>query len=48
MAGIPAGLAGGMIVAVILLVCDLVTPGRSPKLLEIGTFLLFSGSSCWP
>jgi len=39
--GIPAGLAGGAATAAVLLVRDLVTPGRGPKLLEIGTFLLF-------
>ena len=39
--GIPAGLGAGAIAAALLLVHDLVMPGRSPKLLEIGTFLLF-------
>lgn len=41
--GIPAGLAAGALTSVALLVRDLLTPGRSPKLLEIGTFLLFGG-----
>ncbi|MEJ0002987.1 MAG: hypothetical protein WDN30_04490 [Pararobbsia sp.] len=39
--GIPAGLAAGAIVAAVLLVRDLATPGRHVKLLEIGTVLLF-------
>ncbi|HEY1858158.1 hypothetical protein [Acidocella sp.] len=37
------GLFTGVIVSVILLVRDWVTPGRAPKLLEIGTALLFGG-----
>lgn len=41
--GIPVGLAAGAAVAALLLVRDLLAPGRSPKLLEIGTFLLFGG-----
>lgn len=41
--GIPIGLAAGAAVAAVLLVRDLVMPGRSPKLLEIGTFFLFGG-----
>lgn len=40
---IPAGLAAGTAVAAVLLMRDLVTPGRSPKLLEIATFFLFGG-----
>jgi hypothetical protein len=43
LAGIPAGLASGAILAAILLARDVITPGRSAKLLEIGTFLLFGG-----
>lgn len=43
LAGIPAGLAAGAVAAAALLVRDLITPGRSVKLLEIGTFLLFGG-----
>jgi len=43
LAGIPAGLAAAAIVSAIMLVRDLITPGRSPKLLEIGTCLLFGG-----
>jgi hypothetical protein len=41
--GIPPGLAAGALTATALLVRDLLTAGRSPKLLEIGTFLLFGG-----
>ncbi|MGF7137143.1 hypothetical protein P3T40_008656 [Paraburkholderia sp. EB58] len=41
MVGVPAGLAAGAIVAAVLLVRDLVTPGRRVKVLEIGTALLF-------
>lgn len=40
---VPAGLAAGAVAAAALLVRDLVTPGRSVKLLEAGTFLLFGG-----
>lgn len=39
--GIPAGLGAGAVTAAVLLARDLLAPGRSPKLLEIGTFLLF-------
>jgi hypothetical protein len=39
--GVPAGIAAGAIVAAVLLVRDLVTPGRRVKVLEIGTVLLF-------
>lgn len=39
--GVPAGLAAGAIVAAVLLVRDLATPGRHVKLLETGTVLLF-------
>ena len=41
LAGVPAGLAAGAIVAAALQVRDLLTPGRRIKLLEIGTGLLF-------
>jgi hypothetical protein len=41
--GILAGLAAGAVAAAALLMRDLVTPGRSPKLLEAGTLLLFGG-----
>lgn len=41
--GIPIGLAAGAATSALLLVRDLVTPGRSPKLLELGTFFLFGG-----
>ena len=37
------GLIVGAIVSAALLVRDLATPGRTPKLLEIGTVLLFCG-----
>lgn len=43
MFGIPIGLAAAALVAVALLVRDLLAPGRSPKLLEICTCLLFGG-----
>ncbi len=38
-----AGLLAGAAVSAALLVRDWVTPGRAPKLLEIGTVLLFGG-----
>jgi len=41
LASIPIGLAAGALAAVALLVRNLLTPGRSVKILEIGTFLLF-------
>jgi hypothetical protein len=41
--GIPAGLGAGAATAAVLLIRDLLTPGRHPKLLEIGTILLFGG-----
>jgi hypothetical protein len=37
------GLIAGAVVSAALLVRDLATPGRAPKLLEIGTVLLFCG-----
>jgi hypothetical protein len=37
------GLFAALIVSVALLVRDWVTPGRTPKILEIGTALLFGG-----
>ena len=37
------GLVAGALVSAALLVRDWVTPGRTPKLLEIGTVLLFGG-----
>lgn len=43
LAGIPAGLAAGALVAAGLLMHDLLAPGRSPKILEIGTVCLFGG-----
>jgi len=43
MFGIPIGLAAAALTSAALLVRDLLAPGRSPKLLEIGTCLLFGG-----
>jgi hypothetical protein len=40
---IPAGLAAGAVAAAALLIRDLITPGRSVKLLAIGAFLMFGG-----
>ncbi|MEJ0018085.1 MAG: hypothetical protein WDN25_16250 [Acetobacteraceae bacterium] len=37
------GLIAGAAVSAALLVRDWVTPGRSPKILEIGSFILFGG-----
>jgi hypothetical protein len=37
------GLFAALIVSVALLVRDWITPGRAPKILEIGTALLFGG-----
>jgi hypothetical protein len=37
------GLVGGALVAAALLVRDWIIPGRAPKLIEIGTALLFAG-----
>ncbi len=39
--GSNAGLVAGAIVAAILVLRDRLSPGRSPKILEIGTLLLF-------
>lgn len=47
LAGVPAGLAAGAIVAAVLLVRDLATPGRHAKLLEIGTLLLFGALTAY-
>lgn len=43
LAGIPAGLAAAALVSAGLLIRDLLAPGRSPKILEIGTVCLFGG-----
>jgi hypothetical protein len=43
--GMPAGMAGGALAAAALLARDLLMPGRSLKLLGVGTFLLFGGLS---
>jgi predicted PurR-regulated permease PerM len=42
-AGSEVALVAGGSVSAILLLRDLITPNRSPKILEIGTFLLFCG-----
>ncbi len=41
--GITEGLVAGALASAVLLIRDRMTPGRSPKILEIGTFLLFGG-----
>lgn len=41
--GATAGLIAAALVSAALLVRDWITPGRAPKILEIGTLLLFSG-----
>ncbi len=41
--GSTAGLVAGVIASAVLLIRDRLTPGRSPKILEIGTFVLFGG-----
>ena len=43
LAGATAGLFAGAAVSASLLFRDWVTPGRTPKILEIGTVLLFGG-----
>ncbi|HJS86791.1 MAG TPA: hypothetical protein VJ779_15155 [Acetobacteraceae bacterium] len=43
LAGPTVGLGAGALVSAVLLARDLVTPGRAPKVLEVGTMLLFSG-----
>lgn len=45
-AGSEIALVVGASVSAILLLRDLITPNRSPKILEIGTFLLFVVWSC--
>lgn len=42
-AGSVAGLISGAVVAAALLLRDWATPGRQPKILEIGTAVLFAG-----
>jgi len=37
------GLWAGTLAAAVLIVRDVVTPGRAPKILEIGTLILFGG-----
>lgn len=41
--GSEIGLAAAAAASAILLLRDLITPNRSPKILEIGTFILFCG-----
>lgn len=41
--GVTEGLIAGAVVSAGLLIRDWMTPGRSPKILEIGTFILFAG-----
>jgi hypothetical protein len=41
------GLAAGTAVSFALLLRDLLRPGRQPKLLEIGTFILFGGLTAY-
>jgi hypothetical protein len=41
--GVSEGLIAGAVVSAGLLVRDWMTPGRSPKIIEIGTFILFGG-----
>jgi hypothetical protein len=43
LAGSMAGLTAGVVVSIALLLRDWLTPGRTPKILEIGTTLLFGG-----
>jgi hypothetical protein len=38
-----AGLIGGALVSAALLLRDIMTAGRRPKILEVGTFVLFGG-----
>lgn len=45
--GPTAGLVLGMLVSLAMLARDFVTPSRSPKILEIGTALLFGGLSLY-
>ncbi|WP_077002357.1 hypothetical protein [Variovorax sp. KK3] len=46
-AGSLAGLATGAALSAILIVRDALGAGRSVKLLEIGTFVLFAGMAAW-
>lgn len=41
--GVTEGLVAGALVALAMLLRDVFTPGRAPKVLEIGTVLLFGG-----
>ena len=43
LAGIPAGLGAAALTSAALLIRDAVTPNRTVKVLEVGTFLLFGG-----
>ena len=42
-----AGLIAGAVVSAALILRDFLTPGRAAKILEIGTFILFSGLSLY-
>jgi hypothetical protein len=45
--GSTMGLIAGAVVSAILLLRDFLTPGRSPKILEIGTLVLFCGLTAY-
>lgn len=47
LAGATEGLIAGALVSAALLARDRLTPGRSPKILEIGTALLFCGLAAY-
>jgi hypothetical protein len=47
LAGSPAGLIAGALASAILLARDALSSGRSPKILEIGTFVLFGGLAAY-
>jgi len=41
--GVSAGLAAGVVVSAVMLLRDWLTPGRTVKILEVGTVILFGG-----
>jgi hypothetical protein len=45
--GATEGLVAAALVSAAMLIRDWITPGRSPKILEIGTLLLFAGLSLY-
>lgn len=45
--GATEGLLAGTLVSAVLLGRDVLTPGRTPKVLEIGTLLLFAGLAAY-